>query len=237
MRLALGSAGVQQQVQRGLLRVGRSVEGSKQRRRGKPGPLLQWPVEFQGLVGSGIEAVLFGAVQVLVVELTVVGLVVGCSGVLVAAAAVVVLVVVLAQGAQNQAESAAPPTLLLNSQSVCASLRVGCLVSAMEIPLVQPSRSPSPRCAMTECVSPFPPQPFYQSLVPPLCNGCHPVQGVLGQRRSLLNNKHDDKSASTGELKRRTATTRAASSLSSRGDQHPRFFYLLSSNTDDRGQD
>lgn len=117
MRLALGSAGVQQQVQRGLLRVGRSVEGSKQRRRGKPGPLLQWPVEFQGLVGSGIEAVLFGAVQVLVVELTVVGLVVGCSGVLVAAAAVVVLVVVLAQGAQNQAESAAPPTLLLNSQS------------------------------------------------------------------------------------------------------------------------
>jgi len=51
-----------------------------------------------------------------VVELTaVVGLVVGCSGVLVAAAAVVV--VVLAQGEQNQAESADPPTLLLNSQS------------------------------------------------------------------------------------------------------------------------
>jgi len=49
---------------------------------------------------------------VLVVELTaVVGLVVGCSGVLVAA------VVVLAQGEQNQAESADPPTLLLNSQS------------------------------------------------------------------------------------------------------------------------
>lgn len=46
----------------------------------------------------------------MVVELTVVGLVVGCSGVLVAA-------VVLAQGEQNQAESAAPPTLLLNSQS------------------------------------------------------------------------------------------------------------------------
>lgn len=42
---------------------------------------------------------------------------------------------------------------------VCASLRVGCLVSAMEFPLVQPSRSPGPRCAMTECVSPFPPQP------------------------------------------------------------------------------
>jgi len=40
---------------------------------------------------------------------------------------------------------------------VCA--RVGCLVSAMEFPLVQQSRSPGPRCAMTECVSPFPPQP------------------------------------------------------------------------------
>lgn len=42
---------------------------------------------------------------------------------------------------------------------VCASLRVGCLVSAMRFPLVQPSLSPGPRCTMTECVSPFPLQP------------------------------------------------------------------------------
>lgn len=170
----------------------------------------------------------------LVVELTV-GLIVGCSGVLVAAApapaaaaaavlVVAVAVVVLAQGEPTQAESAAPPTLLPNSQSVCASLRAGRLVSAMLFPLVHLSLSPDPRRTMTECVSPFPLQPCCRPLVPASCNCCHPVQGVLGQRRSLLNNKHDDKSASTGELKRRTATTRAASSLSSRGDQHPRFF-------------
>lgn len=53
----------------------------------------------------------------LVVELTVVGLIVGCSGALVAAPAAAAVVVVLVQGEQTQAESAAPPTLLPNSQS------------------------------------------------------------------------------------------------------------------------
>lgn len=56
----------------------------------------------------------------LVVELTVVGLIVGSFGVLVAAVpapAPAVVVVVLAQGEPTQAESAAPPTLLPNSQS------------------------------------------------------------------------------------------------------------------------
>lgn len=159
----------------------------------------------------------------LVAEPIVVGLIVGCSGVLVAAAAAVVL---LAQGEETQAEAAAPPTLLPNAQSVCVSLRAGRLVRAMMFPLEQLSLFPGPRHMMTECELLFPLRHFRRPLVPALRNGCHPVQGVLGQRRSLLNNKHDDKSASTGELKRRTATTRAAPSLSSRGDQHPRFLSI-----------
>lgn len=52
MRLTLGSSGVQQEVQTGLLRVGQSVGGLKQRRHGQPGPLWQWAVEFQGLAGA-----------------------------------------------------------------------------------------------------------------------------------------------------------------------------------------
>lgn len=62
MRLTLGSSGVQLEVQTGLLHVGQSVGGLKQRRGGQPGPLWQWPVEFQGLAGAGRVAVLFGAV-------------------------------------------------------------------------------------------------------------------------------------------------------------------------------
>lgn len=61
MRLTLGSSGVQQEVQRGLLCAGQSVEGLKQWRCGQPGPLWQWVVEFQGLAGAGRVAVLFGA--------------------------------------------------------------------------------------------------------------------------------------------------------------------------------
>ncbi len=53
----------------------------------------------------------------------VVGLIVGCSGVLVAAV-VVVVVVVLAQGGPTQAESAVPPTLLPNSQSTMTETQI-----------------------------------------------------------------------------------------------------------------
>ncbi len=49
----------------------------------------------------------------------VVGLIVGCSGVLVAA-----VVVVLAQGGPTQAESAVPPTLLPNSQSTMTETQI-----------------------------------------------------------------------------------------------------------------
>lgn len=60
----------------------------------------------------------------LVVELTVVGLIVGSFGVLVAAAPAAVVVVVLAQGEPTQAESAAPPTLLPNSQSTMTETQI-----------------------------------------------------------------------------------------------------------------
>lgn len=74
------------------------------------------------------------------------------------------------------------------------------------------------------CVPSFLLPPCFARSPAPACGhqGYCPRQTDLGQTSSALNKTHVEWGTSTGELQRGTPTKRAASSLSSRGDQHPR---------------